>query len=167
MSATTEIMTSTEIIDLAVPLKSGFEPRFFDKWILKTQRQWIKPFLSTDFYDEILDQIEDSSETTDNQTLITDYLKPMLAHYMLYERLPQIHSHITNSGVTNQDDIFSAPAPQVSINGVRNQALADAQQFEEQARQFIKEEIEDDGSKFPLFDCGKRNSNKYGFIIYD
>lgn len=166
MAATTKIMTAAEVIANAVVFASGFEPQFFDKWILKTQRQWVKPFLGVDFYDQILTQIDGGSETADNQTLITDYLKPMLAHYLLYERLPQIHSHITNSGVTNQDDIFSAPASQVSINGVRNQALADAQQFEEQGRQFIKEAIEDDGTKYPLFDCGKRNSNKYGFIIY-
>jgi len=165
MAATTEIITSAEIIELSIPLKAGFEPRYFDKWILKGQRQWVKPFLGVDFYDEILDEIE-GTLTSDNETLVTDYLKPMLAHYMLYERLPQISSHVTNAGVTSQTDEFSAPAPQISISGIRNQALSDAQHFEEQTREFIKEAQEDDSSKYPLFECGKKNSNKYGFIFY-
>lgn len=166
MTATTEIITTTEIIDLAVPLKTGFEPRFFEQWILKTQRQYVKKFLGTDFYDEILTQVAGASLTADNTALLNDYLKPMLAHYCLYERLPHINNHVNNSGTTQQSDPFSTPAPPVSIGLVRNQSLADAQQYEQQARDFIKEEQEDDPSKYPLFDCGKRNSNKYGIITY-
>jgi len=166
MTATTEIITTTEIIDLAVPIKAGFEPRFFEKWILKTQRQYVKKFLGTDFYDEILTQVDGNSLTADNTALLDDYLKPMLAHYMLYERLPHINNHVTNAGTTNQLDDFSNPAPISSVNLVRNQAIADAQQLEQQAREFIKEAQEADNTKYPLFECNKKSSNKYGFIIY-
>lgn len=166
MAATTKIMTAAEVISNAIVFANGFESEFFDKWILKTQRQYVKRFLGTDFYDEILTQIAASSLTSDNETLLDDYLKPMLAHYILYERLPQINNHVTNQGTTSQLDDFSNPAPVAGINLVRNQALADAQQYEQQADDFIEEAQEDDSSKYPLYECNKRNSNKYGIITY-
>jgi len=165
MADTTEIITTTEIIDLAIPNKSGFEPRFFSKWILKTQRQYIRNFLGKDYYDEILTQVAASTLTADNTALLDDYLKPMLAHYCLYERLPQINHHVTNSGTVDDFNEFSNNTDNIGKGQVRNQALADAQQFEAQARQFIEDEQDDDSTKFPLFDCGKSNSNKY-FITY-
>ncbi len=166
MAATTKMMTAAEVITNAVVFAQGFEPEFFDKWILKTQRKWVKRFLGTDFYDEILTQIAGSSLTADNTALLNDYLKPMLSHYILFERLPQINNHVTNAGTTQQSDPFSTPAPPANIGLVRNQSLADAQDYEQQARDFIKEEQEDDSTKYPLFECGKRNSNKYGIITY-
>ena len=165
MADTTEIITTTEIIDLAIPNKSGFEPRFFSKWILKTQRQYIRNFLGKDFYVEILDEVANSTLTADNTALLDDYLKPMLAHYCLYERLPQINHHVTNSGTVDDFSEFSNNSDNSGKGLVRNQSLTDAQQFEQQARQFIEDEQVLDSTKFPLFDCGKKNKNKY-FITY-
>jgi len=165
MAATTEIITTAEIIDLAIPMKEEFEPRFFEEWILKAQRQYLRPFLGKDFYNEILDDFAASTLSADNQELLDSYLKNMMAHYIVYERLPQINYHVTNSGTVSDFNEFSNPADNTGKGLIRNQMLADAQQFEEQAEQFILDQQDLDSSKFPDFDCGKRNSNKY-LIIY-
>ena len=166
MSSTTEIITTTEIIDLAIPLKAGFEPRYLSKWILKAQRQYIRPFLGDDFYEEITDQVENTTLTADNTALLDNYLKPMLAHYVVYERLPMINDHISNSGTMSDFNEFSNASGNTGKGLVRNQMLADAGNFEEQADQFIKDEQEDDSTKYPLYGCGERNVSKYFFINY-
>ncbi len=165
MAATTEIITTTEIIDLAIPLKAGFEPRFFEKWILKAQRQYIRPFLGDDFYEELLDQVEGATLTADNTALLDDYLKPMLAHYIVFERLPEINDHVSNSGTMSDFNEFSNASGNTGKGLVRNQKYADAQHYEQQADQFIKDEQQDDSTKYPLYDCGTRSSNKY-LILY-
>lgn len=163
MAATTEIITTTEIIDLAVPFKAGFDSRIFDNHILKAQRKYVRVFLGDDYYEEILTQVEGSSLSSDNNTLLESYLKPMLAHYIVYERIPYLREKITNSGVMNDFNNYSSQSNQIGY--MRNQLLADAQDYEKQADQFIRDAQEDDSTKYPDY-CGKRNKNKFGFIDY-
>src|SRR5689334_4844066 len=59
-------------------------PNILDKYIVPNialiQDRYIKKVLCKDFYNELLDQVENNTLTTANETLMNDYIKP----YMVY-----------------------------------------------------------------------------------
>lgn len=165
MAATTKIITVTEVRDLALT-NSNFDTALVEDYILPAQRQYIRPFLGEDFYEEITDQVENSTETSDNQTLITSYLKPTLAHFIVYDAFPEIRMNITKAGVMINSSETSVAAGAADASALRNQKLAMAERWLKDTKYFLDEAIEDDNSKYPLWCDKSRRNNKYGIIIY-
>ena len=164
MAATTEIITTTEVLD-KIP-NNDFDPALVAKYIIKAQRKYIRPLLGEDFYDEILTQSAAASLTSDNTTLVNSYVKPCLAYYIIYESLPQIKNNISSSGVIELDHEFTRPANRGDYAALRSQILTDADDWRVEVIKFIKDSQEDDSSKFPLWEKLDNYQNKYGIITY-
>lgn len=156
------MMTAAEVKSQAI-VDSNFDTAYIDQYILMAQRKYIKPFLGTDFYDEITDEI-DSSLTSDNDTLLDDYIKPALAHYVIYESLPQLRNQIAKGGVFLNLSETSDAASDLGYGQIRDDYIAKAEAFKIQADNFIQEEQDDDSTKYPLY-CGKKSQNG-GIILY-
>lgn len=164
MAATTEIITTTEVLD-KIP-NNDFDPALVAKYIIKAQRKYIRPLLGEDFYDEILTQSAAASLTSDNTTLVNSYVKPCLAYYIIYESLPQIKNNISSSGVIELDHEFTRPANRGDYAALRSQILTDADDWRVEVIKFIQDSQEDDSSKFPLWEKLDNYQNKYGIITY-
>jgi len=164
MATTTEIITTSEVKTLAV-VNSNLDTAYIDQYILMTQRKYIRPFLGTDYYDEILDQLDDTSTlTADNSTLITSYIKPALAHYVVYESLPQVRNQIAKGGVFNNLSETSDIASGQDYGRLRDDYLIKAETFIKEIDLYIKDQQDVDGTKYPLY-CGKNQQNG-GIIFY-
>jgi len=166
MALTTELMSATEIIAKAIP-NADFDVALLDKRILKAQRRYVRDLISEDFYEELQTQIAGGSLTPDNTTLLDDYIKPMLSYYVIYEALPEIRNNITSSGVMENAHEFAQQSSRFDYASLRNQMLADAEDWRGELIHFIKEEKKDDSSKYPLYNNNDTNTfNKYGIIPY-
>ena len=65
------------------------------------------------------------------------------------------------------DTEFSQQSSREDYAGLRNHALAQAERWRKDTKQFIKDEQELDSTKYSDFDdCKESPSNKYGFILY-
>ena len=106
MAYNTEMMTSTEVSTEAIN-DNYFDTAYFDKYILTSQRKYVKPVLGVDYYDELLTQIEGASLTPDNTIIVNSFIKPMLAHYIVYEVYSKIHTQLTNQGAMENDTEIS------------------------------------------------------------
>ena len=152
---------------MALP-NSSFDSALFDDFILPAQRQYLRPFISKEFYNTILTQVEGSTLTTDNSTLLNDYLKQMLSYFIVFDALPQIRTQITSQGLLTGTTETSQVATDKDFSHLRNWFLSLAERWKKDAIEFIEEEQDDDSSKFPDFSRAKdRHQNKYGFILYD
>lgn len=156
------MMTAAEVKSSAI-VDANFDTAYIDQYILMAQRKYIKPFLGTDFYDEITDEI-DTSLTSDNDTLLEDYIKPSLAHYIIYESLPQLRNQIAKGGVFLNLSNTSDAASDLGYGQVRDDYVSKAEAFRCEIDTFIKEEQKEDSTKYPLY-CGKKSQNG-GIIIY-
>lgn len=156
------MMTAAEVKSQAI-VDSNFDTAYIDQYILMAQRKYIKPFLGTDFYDEITDEI-DTTLSSDNDTLLDDYIKPALAHYVIYESLPQLRNQIAKGGVFLNLSETSDAASDLGYGQIRDDYIAKAEAFKIQADNFIQEEQDDDSTKYPLY-CGKKSQNG-GIILY-
>ena len=164
MSATTEIMTATEVLD-KIP-NNDFDPSLVEKYIIKAQRKFIRPLLGDDFYDELLTQTAGASLTSDNSTLVTNYIKPCLAYFTIAEAFPQIKNNITSGGIVTLDQEFSNPSSRGDYAALRSQMYTDAEDWRAEVIKFIKDTQEDDSSKYPLYAKKDNYQNRYGFITY-
>lgn len=145
-----------------------FDESLINNKILLVQRKYLRDLLGEDFYIEIYTQNDASPSalTADNTTLLDDYIKPMLAHYVVYECFPQIKSNITSSGIATLDHEFSSPASREDYGALRNQILAHADDLRAELIYYIKKQQEADSSKFPLYERKDNYQPKYGFITY-
>lgn len=164
MSATTKIITVEEIKTNAI-VNSNLDTAYLDQYILITQRKYLRAFLGEDFYEEILDQLDNTATlTSDNETLINDYIKPCLAHYIVYESLPQIRNQIAKGGVFNNLSETGDVASGQDYDRMRNDYIVKAETFESEIDYFIKKQQDSDSTKYPLY-CGKNYQNS-GIILY-
>lgn len=167
MAATTEIITTTEVIELALTQKK-VDPVLLDNDILPAQREYIKKFLGVEFYDEILTQVDAASLTPDNTELLEDYLKPMLAHFVVYVAFPHIQLEIGSKGVMKNISETSEPASNREAANLRNNFDYKGNLWRNDATEFIRESKEADPTKFPLFNKKTNSQNtKTGPIFYE
>ena len=165
MAHNTEIITSTEVRD-AVINSVQFDVALLENRIINYQRKYVRKVLGKDFYDEILTQVEGASLTADNNTLLESYIKPMLAHYIVFEEMPYLRSQIGSLGARNPLDDLSGQADDQDYGLLRRRLSSDADLMKQNLIQYIKDEQEDDSSKYPLFEgCEDSNNSKY-FITY-
>jgi hypothetical protein len=165
MAHNTEVITSTEIRD-AVINSVQFDVALLDNRIINYQRKYLRKLLGKDYYNEILDQVEGASLTAENTTLLTSYIKPMLAHYIVFEEMPYLRTKIGSLGARNPLDDLSGQAEDDEYGALRRRLSADADLMKQNLIQFIEDEQDDDATKYPLFEgCDDSNNNKY-FITY-
>ena len=60
MAYNTEIISVAEVVDKALKTAT-FDEALLEDYILSAQRHYLKPFLGSDFYNEILDQVENNA----------------------------------------------------------------------------------------------------------
>jgi hypothetical protein len=167
MAYNTEMMTSTEVSTEAIN-DNYFDTAYFDKYILTSQRKYVKPVLGVDYYDELLTQIEGASLTPDNTIIVNSFIKPMLAHYIVYEVYSKIHTQLTNQGAMENDTEISNQARSFEYSQSRDFYINKADFWKKDMIEYIKEAKDNDATKFPLFDdCDNPPQvNKKGIIFY-
>lgn len=67
------------------------------------QDEYIKPALGSDLYDEILDEMANSNLSAANDTLLTDFIKPCLKYYCLFEIGRDLTFKWMNKGVMSKN----------------------------------------------------------------
>jgi len=163
MSLTQPMMTVAEVKTNAI-VDSNIDTAYFDQYILLAQRKYLRKFLGNDYYEELLTQIAASSETSDNATLIDDYIKPALAHYVVYESLPQLRNSVNKGGVfLNLSDTADAVSD-FGYGQIREDYLAKADALREEIEYYVNDAQDSDSTKYP--DFKGKNSQNSGIIIY-
>ena len=163
----TEIITTAEVHSLALP-DVNFDESLISRFIFMAQTRYIKDILGDDFYQEIVDEVANTTLTADNTALLDDWIKPALAYFTVYLALPQIRNEITEKGVMNNSSQTSDASSNSDYASLRHSVLDDAQTHTNNITTFIKGAQDDDSTKYPLFgDCG--NESQFGLtniILY-
>lgn len=164
MATTTNVITVAEVQTNALKTAT-FDDALLEDFILPAQRHYLKPLLSVDFYDEILTQVADSTLTSDNSTLLNDWIKPMLSYYIVYDAFPSIRVNITSKGVMINQSETSVAASNSEASSLRQNYLSLAERWKKDLTEFVEETQEDDSSKYPLFAPKKDRFNNKGMFL--
>lgn len=109
----------------------------------------IKPELGLDFYEELKTQNHNSSLTTDNNTLVTDFLKPALCWFVRFEVMNEIQYNTTSAGLVTNISEFSNPVNVEQFNQMKQDTYRKAKVMLDDMIAFIQHE--DQSGKYPLF----------------
>ena len=152
MAYNTEMMTSTEVSSQAIN-DNYFDTAYFDKYILTSQRKYVKSVLGL---------------TGDNTIIVNQFIKPMLAHYIVYEVYSKVHTQLTNQGAMENNTEQSSQARSFEYSQSRDFYINKADFWKKDMIEYIKEAKDADSTKFPLFDdCDNPPQvNKKGIIFY-
>jgi len=164
MAATTEILTVAEVEANALKTAT-FDDALLEDFILAAQRQYLRPFLGKTFYNQILTQVAASTLTSDNSTLLNDYLKPMMSYYVVYDSFPSIAMNITSKGIMVNQSETALSASGSDRAMMRQNYLSMAERWKKDADQFIKDEVEDDSTKFTDYCPADDFNNKGMFVV--
>lgn len=144
-------------------ISSNIDSKYLEPHIRAAQETTIKSILCSDFYDEILDQYENDSLTTENETILPYIQKCLIFYayegYLLYS---QIRS--TPHGMVQKRSDESDQISEKRLGELLNNAREKAKFYEGELREFL----EDNEDNYPTWrddDCNCSNEGFSGFWI--
>lgn len=137
--------------------------------IILVQDKYIHPLLGSDLFDQIVSQINASTEgTTDqvsaaNLTLLNNYVVKCMLWYILMEATPLFKYRYMNKGIMVKNSENSSAADLAEIQYNMNRWEIDAKMYAERTTRFLKA----NESTYPLYtandDCDDIRPNKTNY----
>ncbi len=122
--------------------RSTIEPNVdYDKirpHILKVQELYLQQRLGSDFYNHLQSAVVAGSLNADEEELINDYIKPMVAEYTQYEALPFLNFKLTNKAVSKQNSDNSTSSDTDEIKYLRNILKNNAEFYDKRLYEFLR-----------------------------
>lgn len=132
------------------------------------QDTYIQTQLGTKLYDRLQFEVINNSLTTDNTTLVDDYLKPMLVWYSQATLIPYIAFQISNGGIYKHRSDNSDSASLREIESLADDAKQKAEFYTQRFLGYMNENSE----KYPLYTSNQdggmypeRDQNLTGWVL--
>jgi hypothetical protein len=165
MANETKLITVKEVIDQALKTAT-FDEELLQDFIIPAQREYLKTMLGKDYYDDLITKYEAQTLAAEDDLLLEDFLRPMLAHYVIYDALPTIQMNVTSAGIMKNSTDSSEAASSGEVAHLRSNILRMAEVWKKHAIEYVKEQQDLDTSAYALYDaCKDSKTNKYGFIF--
>jgi hypothetical protein len=124
-------------------LHENIDFKFIRPVIILCQDIHLQPKLGTTLYNEIKIQIIGNSLTTANQTLLDDYIQPMLLYWIQAEAPSAISYKFLNKGLMQQNSENSVTASLDEINFISHKYKDRAEWYTERLVSFLLENDND------------------------
>lgn len=153
-------ITKRDILDVPVVFSRGVEEeKIQDDLIESVAQKHILPILGEDFYDDIV-------ANPSNYDTLKTYLLPVVANFIKYYILPDIHSEVSTAGINTITGQNKQPVPLESLATIRQSTL-DAALLQGQRLLKYLTDNEDD---LPLYSPGANPQNRVeivGGMVFD
>ena len=120
-------------------VSKNVDVKYIREAILWCQDSEIQPVLGTTFYNELKNDVTNSTLAGNNKTLMDDYIQPCLKHYVTAECLEMAHYKITNKGLQIQDGEQSTPAGRSDVNRLIEKETNKAQWYKQRLLNYLCE----------------------------
>ncbi len=145
-------------------------------FIQEAQEFELRPFMSDQFYKELLNQFQSSPQfpnsayddlfngstwTSGNQTYENPGIKAVLVYYAYARYLNKSNTNSTAFGMVAKNNPDSTPLTEKTLSRLVSEALSGAKAYENRVKYFL----DCNSSDYPLYDCGKTNKKTGGLRI--
>jgi hypothetical protein len=110
-----------------------------DNYIYITQLETVKPAIGEDFYDALILEVASGTYTGLNETLVTSYIKPMLAFYVKARVLPELRLRTTNKGIMINSSDTSDAASKEEVAALQDIAKEMGDALLDEMRRYISD----------------------------
>jgi hypothetical protein len=133
----TVIFISEQRLKSLTALHTNVEPQDLMPAVQQSQDIYVQELLGTTFYNGLRSRVLAGTTTAAEQTLLNDYIGPMLANFALYMAIPTLSYKIFNKSILQPTSEESQPATLEQIQWVRDQVFSTAQFYRERSREFL------------------------------
>ena len=144
--ATALFITEQFIKDNSV-IDENLDMKYLTTTIDKCQKKYIRPILGTGLYNELQTQINASTLTALNTTLLDDYIQEALLYWLLHEGIDVFTYKITNKSILVKNGENSSVANTDALDLMKANYKNDAEFFSELTTNYLIE----NSSLYPLF----------------
>jgi hypothetical protein len=162
------LVTAGEVISNSFTNANTDQALVSDASILLAELAHIKSALGIKFYEELKTQHNDGTLTTENQTLVDDFLTRCLSWFVRFEVISEIQNNSSSSGIVNNIDEFSALIDPSELNAYKQETYRKGEIFLKDMIDFI--EGDDQNGDYPTYKsntpCSSGTWKNHGIIMY-
>lgn len=123
-------------------INDNTDPKRITPIIIAVQDEYIHPLLGTDLYEEIVSQIASDSVSSDNQTLLDDYVLKCVLWYVHCEASPALQFQYMNKGVVSRSSDNSQPIDLTALKFAMDKWKNRAEMYAQRTTNFLKNHTE-------------------------
>ena len=131
------LFISEQRLKATTAVHGNVDPQDLLPSVVAAQDIYVQSLLGTTFYNGLKSRIVASTMTAAEETLLDNYIAPMLANYALYVAMPTLTYKIFNKSVSQPTSEESVPATLEQVKYVRDSVMNTAEFYRERAREFL------------------------------
>lgn len=159
----TNLITASEVVATAMTHSNTDVSVIDNNVILIAEITHLKQHLGDYFWGEIRrrnDSTENDTLSTEETTLLNNYIKPCLALYVKYEVLNDMQYNTTSMGVVTMDDEFSDPVDEVAMSILKDDTFRKAEILRKDMMEWLEDS--DNNGVFPRYDHPDNDTHIHG-----
>ena len=153
-------ITKANVLASAVTFTRTIDEKYIPTGLIEALTiKYIMPILGEDFYDDLV-------ANPDNYTELITYILPVVAAYVKFSILPEIHTITGSSGMVQTTGQNKNPVTRDGLEGLRQVAIDQAELFAEVLHKYL----EDNSDDYPLYYSSDNAQNSIviaGGIAFD
>lgn len=118
-------------------LDDNVDERLMVDALWTAQREYIKPILGTDLYDDIIAKAAAATLASNDLILVNEYIAPCLLKYLIFEMTPILAYKYRNKGVVQQNSENSQSTSFEDLNHLLNRWKDKAEMFAQDAIDYL------------------------------
>lgn len=91
----------------------------FIQYVAIAQDMHLQRYLGTDLLEKLQADITADTLTGNYLNLVTEWIKPVLIHWAMYEIIPRLSVRVTNGGIYRHEPENGSPLTEDELNGLR------------------------------------------------
>ena len=94
------MLINKELLKRYSPFPQNYDLTEVMNYVDLAEKMYILPIIGNDFYEELTEQVESNTVTSENSTALVEAIYPLLGFAVAYESLPFVYLHISEIGIT-------------------------------------------------------------------
>ena len=154
------LVTAAEVISNSFTNANTDPALISDNTILLSELAHIKSALGQKFYEEIKTQHNDGTLTTNNQTLVDDFLTRCLSWFVRFEVINEVQSNSTSAGIVHNIDEFATIIDPSELNAYKQDTYRKSEIYLKDMLDYMNDD--DQNGHYPTYESNKPcNENVY------
>ncbi len=154
----TPLLISAATIKKYGIIESNADVKLIDATILFAQDQQLQMILGTKLYKELCTQVDASTLTALNLTLINDYIEPFLCNAVIAEGCISFNYRMSNKAIVTMDSNFQHPVSSRELELVQAKWQGRADFYGKRLSEYLCQER----LQYPLYDTATDSSDIKG-----
>ena len=163
------LVTSAEVISNSFTNANTDPALISNNTILLSELAHLKSAIGKKFYEELKTQNNNSTLTTENQTLMDDFLVRCLCWFVRFEVINEVQSNSSSMGIVHNVDEFATIIDPAELNAYKQDTYRKSEVYLKDMLEFLNDS--DQTGDYPTYDanrpCDANTYKNHGIIMYN